>query len=336
MHGLLDRALRSAKLIKEILDSHSNNIIKYLEAPDIPPQGKMKTWVPKNPEFRFSLRKEYNLSDDEWLKSSFPHRELPADVENHVNLKEWKMKVDKLPLKIQEACKPIMDAVLQNLQNGCDARIGLPGALSTTSSNKYENPEIDIPRIADAIASEIKGGNMAGPFPHGYVQNAKVNGFISVVKSDGSRRQVGNLSAPEGRSFNDAVDTGVFKEWNVTQTTSRDIADMILRAGKNAVLTCCDMTSAYKNLPVCLEQRRFQVFRFCGKEFVDLKLIFGDKSACMFYDRFHYSIVEYFVLPRVRIPRIWTGRTVDDLTSVVPSRCASMAKDFVKVYREAL
>ena len=78
---------------------------------------------------------------------------------------------------------------------------------------------------------------MAGPFPIGYIKNAKVNGFISVVKSDGSRRQVGNLSAPEGRSFNNGIDPGVLKEWKVTQTTSRDIADKILRAGKNAVWT---------------------------------------------------------------------------------------------------
>ena len=78
---------------------------------------------------------------------------------------------------------------------------------------------------------------MAGPFPIGYIKNAKVNGFISVVKSDGSRRQVGNLSAPEGRSFDNGIDPGVLKEWKVTQTTSRGIADKILRAGKNAVLT---------------------------------------------------------------------------------------------------
>ena len=53
--------------------------------------------------------------------------------------------------------------------------------------------KIDILRIAEAIASEIKGGHMAGPFPIGYIKNA--NRFISVVKSDGSRRQGGNLSA---------------------------------------------------------------------------------------------------------------------------------------------
>ena len=87
-----------------------------------------KTWVPKNPEIRFSLRKEYSLSDEEWQKSSFPHRELPVNVENHVHLKEWKMKVDNLPPKTQEVCKPIMDTVLENLQNGCNARVGLPGA----------------------------------------------------------------------------------------------------------------------------------------------------------------------------------------------------------------
>ena len=122
----------------------------------------------------------------------------------------------------------------------------------------------------------------------------------------------------------------------MTQTTSRDIADMIIRAGRNAILTCSDMSSAYKNLRVILSQRRLQVFRFCGKEFVDLKLIFGDKSACMFYDRFHFLIIAFFVLPKVRMPQIWTGCTVDDLTAVVPSVCAPMATEFVNTYRNTL
>ena len=111
-----------------------------------------------------------------------------------------------------------------------------------------------------------------------------------------------------GSSFNDGICTDVLTQWIVSQTTSRHIADMILRAGRGSILTCSDMTSAYKNLPVVCSQRRLQVFRFCGKEFVDLKLVFGDKSACMFYDRFHYCIIEFFVLPVARIPKDLGGQ----------------------------
>ena len=56
----------------------------------------------------------------------------------------------------------------------------------------------------------------------------------------------------------------------------------------------------------------------------------------MFYDRLHYCIIEFFVLPVARIPRIWVGRTVDDLTSVIPAQCASLADRFVETYRKVL
>ena len=310
--------------------------MKYWEDPDIPQPGMKKAWLPKNPEISFTLRREIDLTEKEWNKSSFPYRQLPNEVKNHVNLTQWRKKIEELPLQKQKACMPIMSKVLDNLERGCNAKIGLPGSLPTVSSNNFEDPQIDIRRIADALATEIKAGHMAGPFPLGYIENAKINGLISVVKPDGSRRQVGNLSAPKGRSFNDGIDPSLLKEWRVKQTTSRDIADMILRTGKDSILSCSDMTSAYKNLPVAIEQRRLQVFRFCGKEFVDLKLIFGDKAACMYYDRFHFCIINYFVLPIVGIPRIWTGQTVDDLTSVIPSMCSSKTKEFVSTYRSVL
>ena len=68
-----------------------------------------------------------------------------------------------------------------------------PGSRPTITKNNFETPELDIPRIADALATEIKSGYMAGPFVPGYIRNGKINGFISVVKPDGARRQVGNL-----------------------------------------------------------------------------------------------------------------------------------------------
>ena len=336
LHGLLEIAVRRAKTRLKTQNILSEGIMRYWDNPEIPRPAEGKIWVPKNPDINFSLRREIPLTDDQWQKSCFPHQDLPPTIQNHVDLKNWREMIKDLPFQTQEMCKPIMTKVLENLEKGCDAKIGPPGCLKTISSNNFEDPAIDIPRIADALASEIRAGHMAGPFPLGHIKDAKVNGLMSVVKPDGARRQVGNLSAPAGRSFNDGIDKNILREWKVTQTTSRDIADMIIRAGRNAILTCSDMISAYKNLPVTLNQRRLQVFRFCGKEFVDLKLIFGDKSACMFYDRFHFCIVAFLVLPLVRMPQSWTGRTVDDLTTVVPSSCELMAKEFVDKYRSVL
>ena len=139
-----------------------------------------------------------------------------------------------------------------------------------------------------------------------------------------------------GTSFNDGILPRTLQIWKVKQTTSKKFAEMVARAGQNCLMSCSDMVSAYKNLPVKLDQRKLQVFRFCGKDFVDLKLVFGDKSACMLYDRFHHSIVVFFVIPEVHIPMSWVGRTVDDITTVSPERASSISRQFVKKYRQVL
>ena len=184
--------------------------------------------------------------------------------------------------------------------------------------------------------SEVKAGHLAGPFDKGSIPNAKINGFMSVSKPDGSRRQIGNLSAPKGLSFNDGIPVSTLKTWTVKQTTSKEVANMIVRAGRDCILSCSDMVAAYKNIPVKLQQRPLQVFRFCGKDFVDTRLVFGDKAACMWFDRFHHCIIHCFIRPKVPIPMSWVGRTVDDIPTVCPSSASQLATEFVAEYRRTL
>ena len=101
-------------------------------------------------------------------------------------------------------------------------------------------------------------------------------------------------------------------------------------------MSCSDMMSAYKNLPVKISQRRLQVFQFCGRQFVDLRLIFGDKVACLLYDRFHHCVVVHFVLSLAPIPRSWIGRTIEGLSTICPPAAADLTKQFVAQYRTSL
>ena len=96
------------------------------------------------------------------------------------------------------------------------------------------------------------------------------------------------------------------------------------------------MVNAYKAIKVCLQQRWLQGFMFCGKLFLDLCLIFGDKAACMWYDRFHFCILSYFVLPKTTIPSTAVGETVDDITAVVPDKEEAALARFVRTYRQEL
>ena len=65
-------------------------------------------------------------------------------------------------------------------------------------------------------------------------------------------------------------------------------------------------------------------------------MIFGDKSACMNFDRFHFCILKFFVLPLAPLPLAWLGRTIDDIPTVVPKGAESLQKKFVQEYRQQL
>ena len=62
--------------------------------------------------------------------------------------------------------------------------------------------------------------------------STKINSFMAIPKPSGHRRQVGNLSAPEGNSFNDGIPEAVMSSWNVTQTTAKQFSHKIEKAGR--------------------------------------------------------------------------------------------------------
>ena len=86
-------------------------------------------------------------------------------------------------------------------------------------------------------------------------------------------------------------------------------------------------------MPVCLRQRPLQYFKFMGALFLDLRLVFGDKAACMFFDRMHYCIIQFMVLPRAYLPAAAVGRAIDDVPTVVPASAGEASSAFVREYR---
>ena len=281
-----DRDCEVVRYTEVVMDSWDNFI-----PPEAVPE---QIWVPKNREINFMVGKEKDMTAEFWAQSNFPYRSIPREVSTHVNVKEWINQMNMLSQDPNQTVQTkLMREVLYQLINGVDSGVIYPGTGATYTGNFFPEPQIDIPRIADALCTEVKQGHMAGPLDPGEVPNAKINGLMSVKKPDGSRQQVGNLSSPKGRSFNDGILDTTLKIWPVRQTTSRQFAEKIARAGRGAVLCCCDLVNAYKCLPVCKKQQRLQAFKFGEKLFVDLRMVFGDQSACMYFDRFHWCIVEY-------------------------------------------
>ena len=279
---------------------------------------------------------ERKMIDKEWKDACFPSSPIPAQVYTKINTENWENQIQCMKhTAAGHAAVPLLKSVLLQLLEGADSGVVFPGTTITKSSNFFTDPE-DCKKIADALASEVKAGNLAGPLEPNLFPNVKINSLMAIPKPSGDRRQVGNLSSPEFLSFNDGIPRAVLAAWSVTQTTAKQFSYKITEAGWRSVMSKSDMVSAYKTIQVCIKQRWLQGFMFCGKLFIDLCLIFGDKAACMIYDRFHFCILMYFVLPKTDLPARAVGKTVDDITAAVPVIAKPALVKFVHTYRAQL
>ena len=82
-------------------------------------------------------------------------------METHVNVDVWKQKINEMTSTPEQNCGGIalVKEVLTNLVYGCDSQVGPPGDSPTVTPNSFSEPSIDIPRIADALAEEVKEGH---------------------------------------------------------------------------------------------------------------------------------------------------------------------------------
>ena len=312
---------------------------KNFQVSHTPPLPPTPTWVPRNPEVTWPpMESERYMTKSEWQHTGFPHSPLPETVSGVVNVTAWAQKIDKLqaepdpPLGLIR----IMQEIGSQLVDGASSHVGSPGTSLTTSPNCFKYPLEQLPRVADALASFTKRGHMAGPLFGMKTRKFKINSLMAIRKPGGHIRVVGNLKAPKGRSFNEGIPVERLGDWPVTQLTAGQFAKKIVSAGRDAFLACSDVKDAYKLIPVTTDQRRLQAYAFCGALFIELKLIFGDRMACQYFDRFHHAILHAFVYPQSSFPPVAQGKTVDDIPSVAPKEAKHTLDSFVNAYRSSL
>ena len=169
-----------------------------------------------------------------------------------------------------------------------------------------------LPEVArhytDQLATMIKKGFVAGPFDESPVPNLRLNSLFAVNQSD-KYRPILNLSKPDGNSFNEAIIPQKLRK--VSMSTSRHVAKAIHDMGKGAILSKMDHVSAYKLMPVKPSQFYLQGFRWLGKLFIEVRLIFGSISSVPNYDDLHQSFSD-LVKARTGTDARFLFRCLDD------------------------
>jgi len=101
-------------------------------------------------------------------------------------------------------------------------------------------------------------------------------GVIPKKHKPGKWRLIVDLSAPDGRSVNDAIDKEMC---SLSYISVDDIAQAVLRLGKGSLLAKADIKEAYRMVPVHPEDRLLLGVEWKGQLYLDKVLPFGLRSA---------------------------------------------------------
>lgn len=328
--------------IKRMRDTHASRVQRlhnlYEQGYTIP-EPEIVAWKPKNKEVKWPLMdREQCLTLEQWQATGFPHQPLPDEITGQVNTRAWDQKILELQSS-ENANQGLIDTMKEishQLKEGASSQVSYPGTIITHGNNFFKDPIKELPRVADALASFTSGAHVAGPLFDQDLNKFKINPLMAVKKPGDHVRIVGNFKYPPGKSFNEGIPEENLNSWRVSMLTAPQFAKKILDGGRGAFMACSDLRDAYKMIPVSSQQRNLQAYKFCGALFVELKLVFGDRMACNFFDRFHHTILQAFVYPASNFPPIAQGRTIDDIPSVVPSVAKEALVDFVQAYRSSL
>jgi hypothetical protein len=91
-----------------------------------------------------------------------------------------------------------------------------------------------------------------------------------------------NLSAPKGKSFNEAIDP--FDCGKLLMSSAKGFGDALKKFGKGAEFMKQDIENAYKLIPNAKSQRRMYGMKWLGKYWYDSSTVFGSGAAPATFD----------------------------------------------------
>jgi len=283
----------------------------------------------KNPEI--PTLANYRVSPDSSFWDIFPFCPLPVKPTARADVNALRSMLKSVgsmltPHEIRRGERVCND--LEFGSNSCQKSILPPIDVPNTSS-AYEHGEI----LTDEIASWVKSGIVAGPFSYPPMAGARFNPLMAIPQK-GKVRPVINMSAPKGKSFNCNIDG--YKLEKVYMSTALHFGYAVVEAGKMAKMSKFDKQKAYKIIPTCIEELKYQGFVWLGKRFFEKQGVFGAISAVCNFDRFG-NTTKTLAIVRSETPRRWTFRILDDTPIVAPGKsgiCEKFSEEYKKVCSE--
>ena len=218
---------------------------------------------------------------------SFPSSKIPSNLESNVNI----LKLEEIILECESFLTSFeVNRALQAVSKILNSELApaklliflLVFAKNSSNCSKYGV------EITDTIANWSPKGFVAGAFKAPPLSNYRVNPLMAVDQGK-KIRPVLNVSLPENASFNDNIN--FFEMEKVSMSTARRFGFSLCEAGYFAKMSKFNLVDAYKIIPAPLNDFRLQGFCWLQKYFVELKQIFGAKTAVANFDIFGNTIL---------------------------------------------
>ena len=209
----------------------------------------------------------------------------------------------------------LLNKIFKDLHEGAD--IGCAGEVRKASrARNAPSAHMNGEKVTDAIADWIVKGFAYGPVQEADVPpNAKLSGIMTRAKPSGSVRIILNLSAPKGFAVNEGIDNSHFP--TVMSSTTKWVRALWL-AGKGCWISKVDWADAYKHCAVREQDLDLQWFKWLGRYFCELCLIFGCVSSAGIFDRIA-KLVLFIVKQRAGMPSDMVCQHLDDCCAAAPA-----------------
>jgi len=293
-------------------------------APPVAPPPEPPPKPRKFPDIPILEDYSAEAGDDFW--AAFPSNPLPKSAQTAVRADKLRLLVKRYGKKWSSAKKRVARRAIKNLERGaCPA---MKKDLPAMSAENAGTALLSGTEVTDTIADWVQQGFVAGPFKEPPLKNFRCNPIMAIIQP-GKIRPVMNLSAPKGRSYNDAIDELQLPK--LQMATARDFAATAAAAGRGARMSKMDLKDAYKHVPCHPSLWASQGFKWCGRYFVDLTTVFGSKAAPADFDCLGATLGE-LAKTISRLPANAFHRTLDDTTIVCPAGDAA-GRRFARAYR---